>query len=212
MVWLSAMIFSLGFVHLQKSSTIIRSRHKAWEVRPPQGNDRESYAERVLNRNEAGKNQVERDFERDARRPNVPGLTDAGGLVTAKTESALIMDSWTDDNRRVGLREPVYRITIHTVPLQSLLGPTGVSGQTISGIVTSTDTLTRTIQWQALQATQSRLQLVTNGPQMLSAYFQSMEYYAESGAALLFFDYGLPPQGVTLSLSAYELRVPQDWY
>lgn len=212
LVWLSAMIFSLGFVHLQKSSTIIQSRHKAWAVRPPQGNDRESFADRVLIRGETGANKVERDFERNARRPNIPGLTNAGGLVTTKTEHSLIMDTWTDDNRRVGLRDPVNRVTLHTVPLQSLLAPTGIPGATISAITVPTDSLISTIQLQAATATPSRIKLLTNGPQMLAAYFQSMEYYFESGAAIAFFDYNLPPQGVTLSQSAFEQRVLPDLY
>jgi hypothetical protein len=119
LLFLGVMLFSLGNSHLQRSSAAIRARKQAWDQREPPD------ASPVLKISEVTQNEKSEFVERPVR---LPKFVYSDYLRQAESNNALLADTWTDENPRVGFHGVSVQNKVHPRPLAQLADSAGALG------------------------------------------------------------------------------------
>jgi hypothetical protein len=213
LVWLAVMVFTLGTAHLQKSSANIRSREQAWDLKEPiPANDEHRFARSVLIHNSITENRKSETVERQVKMPNIPGLGNAGRIVTGETTNSLNMGTWTDENPRVKMKDAIgQQYHPHLAPAMALLlsqrtSPAGIY-QNAAGMAQ----IIAALSVQAPRGLADNARLTVESVKLPITVARSMKYYGQSGAFVPYailevIDWPMPFHGAFMSETGLERR------
>lgn len=202
LLFLGTMAFSLGNAHLQRSGAAANARQNAWEQR----DNRQSKS--VLTVADTGNNEIEERVKRIAKMPQLSGILPA---KLAESRNALIADTWTDDNPRVGLAKTFSSdsIELHVTPLRRVAG---FSAAAAEGMAMSLNLQKRLLQVDTAAQFARILKLKLMSIELVPTAIEGVGWlgYGFGFGAVLFVDLAIHVP--FMSEAAWELRILSRWY